>query len=92
MRDGIRVNGHRGTWYVVAQDIFHRPTEKGTEDIPVLFLEHEKYGDEVPLIVIDENGDLVLEDVWNGVEDLRDYEEHLRWAKQIKERFHIGKE
>ena len=90
MRDGIHVNGHRGTWYVVEQDVFHRPTETGVDDIPVLFLEHEKYGDEVAWIVIDEDGEVVLEDVWNGVDDLREYEELLRWKKQIKEKFHKG--
>ena len=84
MREGIKVNGYRGTWYVVEQDVFHRPMETGVEDIPVLFLEHEKYGDEAAWIIIDENGDVVLEDVWNGVDDLRAYEEHLEWEKRIK--------
>ena len=89
MRDGIHVNGYCGTWYVVEQDVFHRPTETGVEDIPVLFLEHEEYGDEAAWIIIDENGDVVLEDVWNGVDDLRAYEEHLEWEKHI---FHKGGE
>ena len=84
MKEGIKVNGYRGTWYVVEQDVFHRPMETGVEDIPVLFLEHEKYGDEAAWIIIDENGDVILEDVWNGVDDLRAYEELLEWEKRIK--------
>lgn len=86
--DGIRIKGHVGTWYVVDRDVFYRPCGDGTEEIPVLFLESEVYGDEAAWLCVDENGEVVLEDIWNGVDDLREYEELLKWEcearKEIK--------
>lgn len=61
-RDGIRVAGHIGTWYVI------------DEQDGLFLLEHEKYGDEAACVIVDGEGNLVLEDVWNGFED---YEEGL---------------
>lgn len=83
-RDNIKISGHRGAWYVVDEDVFHRPTETGTVEIPVFFLEHETYGDEAAWIVVDENLNVVLDDVWNGTEDLREYEDLLRWQMGIQ--------
>lgn len=63
-RDGIKVEGHRGTWYVIDEAVY--------DGRKLYLLEHEDYGDEAASVIIDENGDLVLEDVWNG---WLDYEE-----------------
>lgn len=58
----IRVAGHKGTWYVIDK------TEWEGEN--VYLLEHETYGDETACIIVNENLDLVMEDVWNGFDDL----------------------
>ena len=61
-REGIRVEGHVGTWYVIDE----------WEERGLFLLEHEKYGDEAACVIVDSEGNLVMEDVWNGFED---YEE-----------------
>lgn len=55
-KDGIRVAGHRGTWYVL--DTF--PSIKYGK---TYFLEHEAYGEDAPSILIDENKKLLAEDL-----------------------------
>lgn len=59
MSDKIRVDGHKGTWYVidVKNDLY--------------LLEHETYGDTAPCIIVDCKGTLVMEDVYNGFDDLK---------------------
>lgn len=60
---GIVVKGHVGTWYVIDRMTKHGQTYK--------LLESEVYGDEAPcLIVTEKTNKLVLEDVWNGFDDL----------------------
>lgn len=83
MKDGIVINNYYGTWYVVDEDIFHRPTANGTEDIPVYFLEHEEYGDEAAWLCVDDDLNVVLDEVWNGVGDLREYEDMLSWQFNV---------
>lgn len=61
-REGIRVEGHRGTWYVIDEG-YHNGRK-------VYLLEHETYGDEAASVIIDSKGNLLLEDVWNGLEEL----------------------
>lgn len=63
-REGIKVEGHRGTWYVIDEAEYEGRT--------LYLLEHETYGDEAASIIIDSDGEVVLEDVWNG---WLDYEE-----------------
>ena len=43
----------------------------------VFELEHEEYGDDAAHIIIDENNNIILEDVWNGWLDLTEYEQNL---------------
>ncbi len=62
--ENISVEGHIGTWYVIAAEEI--------EGRKLFLLEHEKYGDETANIIIDENKNLVMEDVWNGFDDYRD--------------------
>ena len=60
--DNIKIKGHIGTWYVIDQ---------ATYDIGELFLlEHEDYGDEAACLIVDSQGNIVMEDVWNGFDDL----------------------
>ena len=73
----IKVAGHVGRWYAVDDGWF-----RWTEDTPageartvrahLFLLEHETYGDEAANVIVDEGGNLVLEDVWNGFDDLED--------------------
>lgn len=62
--ENISVEGHIGTWYVIAAEEI--------EGKKLFLLEHEKYGDETANIIIDENKNLVMADVYNGFDDYRD--------------------
>jgi len=59
---GSKVAGHIGPWYV---------TDVNTVDFgkPIFLLEHEEYGDEAAGIIVDSQGELLLDDVWNGFDD-----------------------
>jgi hypothetical protein len=63
-KEGIRVEGHCGTWYVIAEEVYDGKT--------LYLLEHEQYGDEAACVIVDDEGNLVLDDVWNGFEDYED--------------------
>ena len=60
--DHIKVKGHVGTWYVIDSTTYI----KGK----VYLLEHEIYGDEAPGIIVNSKGEVIVEDVYNGFEDL----------------------
>ena len=64
-REGIKVEGHRGTWYVIDEAIYNGKT--------YYLLEHEEYGDEAAGLIIDEDENLILDDVWNGFDDLEEH-------------------
>lgn len=70
---GIKIDGHIGTWYVIDKSVFNYQT--------VYLLEHETYGDEAPCLIVGENLNLLLEDVWNG---FADYEYYLSSEKEWK--------
>ena len=74
--DHIEVEGHFGTWYVIDEGHFMLTldTAQGPQTITthLFLLEHEEYGDEAACVIVDENGRLVLEDVYNGFSDLED--------------------
>lgn len=59
--DHIRVAGHRGTWYVI--------DSRCINDEQFFLLEHDLYGNDVANVVINQYGELVEEDVWNGFDD-----------------------
>ena len=58
---GIKVEGHYGTWYVVDQYI-----DRGKD---IYLLEHEDCGDEAACVIVDKAGNLLLDNVWNGLND-----------------------
>lgn len=64
-RCGIKVKNHVGTWYALSE----RQTPIGR----LYLVESELYGDEAPCLWIDSTCRLILEDVWNGAEDLEEY-------------------
>ena len=74
--DHITVDGHRGTWYVIDESWYQlTPDVDGqpqTIRAHVFLLEHEVYGDEAAAVIVDEDGALLLEDVWNGFDDLEE--------------------
>ena len=61
----IEVEGHIGTWYVVDTEVI--------ESTKYFLLEHEEHGDEAACVIVDGDGKLVLDDVWNGFDDLQNY-------------------
>lgn len=65
----IEVEGHLGTWYVIDTNIVN--------DTRYYLLEHEEHGDEAACVIVDGDGKLILDDVWNGLDDLQDYFDSL---------------
>lgn len=62
-KSGIKVQGHRGTWYVL-KETFHRSAQ-------VYLVESEQWGDEAAALIIDGNGDVIFDEVYDGVLDER---------------------
>ena len=60
--EGIIIEGHIGSWYVIDAE--------NVDGARLYLLEHETYGDEAAGLIVDENGNIILEDVWNGFDDL----------------------
>jgi len=70
----IKIEGHRGTWYVIDEARLELTTDVSGKPVTIpvhgFLLEHETCGDEAPGLIVDENGTILLEDVYNGFEDL----------------------
>lgn len=62
----IEIDGHEGTWYVLEQ---HEHNGK-----QIFELEHEEYGDEAAHLLVSADGTVILDDVWNSIDDLIDAE------------------
>lgn len=73
-REHIRVEGHKGTWYVIDQKYYRT---KGW----YFLLEHETYGDEAADVIISADYSLVLDDVWNGFDDLEEAWTFEEWER-----------
>ena len=63
-KDGIKVNGHVGTWYVIDETRYN--------GCKYYLLESEIYGDEAAALIVNSKCQIVLDDVWNGFDDLLD--------------------
>ena len=61
-KDNIKVDGYIGTWYVIDEMMWKCGM--------VYLLEHETYGDEAACLIVNKNLDVILDDVWNGFDDL----------------------
>ena len=61
-KEGIEINGYKATWYVT-DEIIWRGKKR-------FLLENEVFGDEAPGIIVDEQLNIILDDVWNGFLDL----------------------
>lgn len=61
-KDNLEIKGYIGRWHVIEESFF-----KGTK---VYLLEHSTYGDEAPGLWVDEDLNVIVDDVYNGVLDL----------------------
>ena len=61
-KENIKIKGYRGTWSVIDETIY-----KGKK---VFLLEHEYYGDMTQSLIVDEKLNIILDDVWNGFDEL----------------------
>lgn len=59
---GLKVPGHIGTWHTIGI------TEVSGQ--PFYLMEHDGFGDEAAAIIVDHQGSLILEDIWNGFDDM----------------------
>lgn len=75
----IRLEKHRGLWSVV--DYRHSDSFPEYKDASCFFFlcEHEKMGDEAAYVIINQNYEIILEGVWNGFSDLKEYLADLDW-------------
>lgn len=62
--ENIKVKGHVGTWYIIDSTYY--------QGLRFHLLEHEKYGDMAPCLIVNDNSELIMENVLNGFEDLRE--------------------
>jgi hypothetical protein len=61
--DHVKIEGHTGKWYEIDR------MKKGNTNY--LLMEHETYGDEAACVIITEKTHkIILEDVYNGFDDL----------------------
>lgn len=60
--DSIQINGWRGYWHVIDSTYY--------KSVKVFLLEHNTYGDMTESLIVDSNGNVILDDVWNGFSDL----------------------
>ena len=66
-KNNIKLKGYRGTFYVISDTVMDI---KGTLK-RVYLLESEFWGDEAPCVITDGDYNIILEDVYNGFDDLR---------------------
>ena len=66
-KNNIKLKEYYGTFYIISDTVMDI---KGTLK-RVYLLESEIYGDEVPCIIIDGDYNVVLDNVYNGFDDLR---------------------
>lgn len=58
----VSIEGHIGTWYEVDRLLKNGKT--------YILLEHEEYGDDAAALIVDEKGNLIHDDCWNGFDEL----------------------
>jgi len=63
--ENIHVDGHEGTWYTISREAIN--------GVDYFLLEHEQYGDEVASVIVNDKGQVICEDIWNGFDDLADF-------------------
>lgn len=63
----IKIAGHIGTWSAIEEVIYKGKT--------IYLMEHDFYGDEAAMLIIDEDNNIVADEIWNGFDDLEYLEE-----------------
>ena len=66
-KNNIKLKGYYDTYYIISDTVMDI---KGTLK-RVYLLENEVLGDEVPCIIIDSDYNIILDNVYNGFDDLR---------------------
>lgn len=61
-KEGIKIEGHKGTWYIINESYY-----KGRK---VFLLESEQYGEDAAALIVDKNLRIIQEGVFNGFNDL----------------------
>lgn len=64
-KEHIVVPGHRGTWYVLSEEVHWNKN--------MYLLEHETYGEDVAALIVDGDLNVVLSDVYNGWSDMEEF-------------------
>jgi len=59
----IKIKDHIGLWYVID----HR-FDRGRY---LFLLESQTFGDTAPCLIADSSGEIILDNVWNGFEELK---------------------
>jgi Large polyvalent protein-associated domain 18 len=59
---GNKIEGHKGKWYILDKG-FHNGEK-------VFLMEHETHGEDVAHIIVNADQKIIMEDVWNGFDDL----------------------
>ena len=72
----IKVEGHIGTWHIIDSGLYElTPDINGkpiTIQVTCYLLEHDAYGDNAANIIVDQDGNILLDDVYNGFDDLEE--------------------
>ena len=66
----VKIEDHIGTWYNITEG---RKFNINGEDKVLYLFEHEKYGDEAAHVIATAEGELFVENVWNGWADFKEY-------------------
>ena len=61
----IVIPSHIGSWHIIDQ-------QTQPDGQTFFLLEHDEYGDEAASLIVDENLNIILDDVWNGWGDLEE--------------------
>lgn len=61
-KQNVKLHGHIGTWYVIDATIRNGET--------YYLFESEIFGDEAPCIITDANYQIIMDEVYNGLEEL----------------------
>jgi hypothetical protein len=84
MKENIEIQGHEGTWYIIDTQKYNGKT--------LHLLEHETYGDETACLIVDDSFNLILDNVYNGFDDYKEWEqEQLFNNQQESKQFSIYK-
>ena len=77
----IVIPGRIGTWHPIGSGDYI----KDDQALRLYLMEHDEYGDEAACVIIDEDGTEILDEVYNGFDDLLDAGwEADTWLEEVK--------